>query len=70
MALSASKIAEAKNEAQDFLEYSIFVLCQFLTIDPSSASSTMEIPVAEDDIYYWNYVALKRQLAALEALDG
>lgn len=70
MALSAENIAFAKEEAQDFLEYSIYVLCTFLEVDIATASSAMEIPVAESDPNYYNYVSLKRQLSALEALTS
>ena len=68
MALSPEKIALAKEEAQDFLEYSIYVLSLTLMVDLETANSSMEIPVAADDPDYTNYVSLKRQLAALEAL--
>jgi len=70
MALSPAIIAQAKSEAQDFLEYSIFVLCTFLEVDTQSATSAMEIPVPEGDPNYYNYVSLKRQLSAFEALTS
>lgn len=70
MALSAAQIAQAKSEAQDFLEYSIFVLCTFLEVDPETATSAMEVPVTEEDPNYYNYVSLKRQLSAFEALTA
>jgi hypothetical protein len=70
MALSAEIVAQAKSEAGDFLEYSIYVLCTVLSVDVETASSAMDIPVEESDPSYFNYLSLKRQLAALEAIDS
>jgi hypothetical protein len=69
MALSEAIVNQAKEEARDFLEYSIYVLCTFLEVDIETTTSAIEIPVAEDDPNYYNYVSLKRQLSALEAIQ-
>ena len=70
MALTAAQISEAKAEARDFLEYSIYVLCITLDIDPVDVTGTMTIPVSEDHADYDSWQALKRQAAALESLDS
>jgi hypothetical protein len=70
MALSPQIIEQAKSEARDFLEYSIYVLCMALEVDIETASPLMEIPVPEADPAYYNYVSLKRQLSALEAIQS
>ena len=70
MALSPQIIEQAKSEARDFLEYSIYVLCMALEVDIETASSSIEIPVPEADPAYYNYVSLKRQLSALEAIQS
>lgn len=69
MALSEAIVNQAKEEARDFLEYSIYVLCTFLEVDIETATSAIEIPVAESHPDYYNYVSLKRQLSALEAIQ-
>jgi len=68
MSLTSEVVAQAKLEAQDFLEYSIYILCSFLEVDVETASSDMVIPVTEEDLNYSNYLSLKRQLSALESL--
>jgi hypothetical protein len=70
MALSEAIVNQAKEEARDFLEYSIYVLCTFLEVDIETVTSAIEIPVAEGDPDYYNYVSLKRQLSAFEALTS
>lgn len=70
MALSEERLTEAKNEARNFVEYSLFVTATMLGVPLDEVSSTYVVPVAEDDFLYNAYVSLKRQAAVLESLDG
>jgi hypothetical protein len=70
MALTAAQISEAKAEARDFLEYSIYVLCITLDVNPDDVTGTMTIPVSADHADYSNWQALTRQAAALESLNS
>lgn len=69
MALSAEKIQKAKDEARQYLEYSIYVLAIMLAVDVESLSSDFEIPVEESDSTYGAYSSLLKQVRALEAIS-
>lgn len=68
MALSPQRIEQAKQEAIRYLEYSTYTICLALGVDPSSATSSMEIPVPEDSHLYMAYSCLISQLSVLEEL--
>lgn len=70
MALTQARIDQAKAEAREFVEYSIFATATLLNVDLEDVSSTMDIPVSADDLMYNAYVGLKRQAAVLESLNG
>lgn len=68
MALSAAQIASAKDEAREFLEYSIYALCVMLGVAIADVDSSYVVPVDSGDETYVLHLALKRQVQALEAL--
>lgn len=68
MALSNSEISRAKEEAREFLEYSIFTLAILLAVDFDELSSSFEIPVPESHHEYVFYESLKKQVQILEGL--
>lgn len=68
MALSAAQIASAKDEAREFLEYSIYALCVMLGVNVAEVDSTYVIPVDSSDETHVLHLALQRQVQALEAL--
>lgn len=68
MALTAEKIEQAKKEAIEFLEYSIYVTAILVGAALDEVSSTMTIPVAETHKDYMSYVSLKEQATVLEGL--
>ena len=70
MALTEEQIARAKTEAREFLEYSLFTIGVSLGVMPDDISSSMTIPVGENDPEYWSYVSLVRQATILERLDS
>lgn len=70
MALSPERLEQAKLEAREFVEYSLFVTATLLGVPLDEVSSTLPIPVSEDDLLYNSYVSLKRQAAVLETLNG
>jgi|DEB0MinimDraft_10_1074344.scaffolds.fasta_scaffold01125_18 hypothetical protein len=70
MALSASRQAQAESEARAFLEYSIYVLCLLLGVDPASVDHPYTIPVAEGHPQYDQYLSLQKQLEALSAIPA
>lgn len=70
MALSPEKLNQAKDEARNFVEYSLFVTATMLGLTLEEVSSALEIPVPEDHLLYNAYASLKRQAAVLEALNG
>jgi hypothetical protein len=70
--LSAERLAEAKSEARDLLEYSIYTLCLLLDVDIASIGDSYDIPFALTDhnvADYNNHFALKQQVAALTKLN-
>jgi hypothetical protein len=69
MALTAEQVSRARTEAREFLEYSIFTIGLSLGILPEDISSSMTIPVGENDPEYWSYVSLIRQASILEQLE-
>lgn len=69
MALSPQKLAEAKQEAKDLLEYSITVICSVLGVDESSISGPYTHSVPESDILFSSHEALKKQVENLIALS-
>lgn len=70
MALSPERLEQAKLEAREFVEYSLFVTATLLGVPLDEVASTLPIPVSEDDLLYNSYVSLKRQAAVLEGLNG
>lgn len=70
MALSPERMAQAKDEAREFVEYSLFVTATLLGVPLEEVSSTMAIPVQVEDFLYNSYLSLNRQAAVLEALNG
>jgi hypothetical protein len=69
MALSEQKKAQAKEEAINFLEACIYVLCLTLAVDPESIDSSFIIPVPENNENYPLFSSLKNQLVALERIQ-
>lgn len=69
MALSAEKLAEAKQEAVDLLEYSITVLASSLGVNLNSLSHPYVHDAQEGDTNYDSHEALKKQVANLAALN-
>ena len=70
MALNAERTAAAKQEATTFLEYSIFVLCTLLGLDPASVNHPYTVPTTDGDPFHDQHVALEKQVAALDAITG
>jgi len=70
MALTAEQIAEAKREAIEFLEYSIYTVTLLVGMVAEEVSGSMVIPVDENHPSYPSYVALKEQAAVLEGLTS
>ena len=68
MALTSEQIQTAKEDAREFLEYSIYRIALTLGVLPDEISSTMTIPVEENDPSYISYQTLIRQVVILEAL--
>jgi hypothetical protein len=68
MALSEKDILRSKEEARDFLEYSIFTLATLLGVDIADVSGDMIIPVSTDHHEYVYYESLKKQASILEGL--
>lgn len=69
MALTEEQIARAKSEAREFLEYSLFTIGVSLGVMPEDISSSLVIPVGENDPEYWSYTSLIRQATILEQLE-
>lgn len=70
--LSAERLAEAKSEARDLLEYSIYTLCLLLGVDIALIEDSYDIPFAPTDhnvVDYNNHASLKHQVAALTKLN-
>jgi hypothetical protein len=70
--LSAERLAEAKAEAKDLLEYSIYTICVLLDVDIASIGDSYDIPFALTDhnaTDYNNHASLKQQVAALTKLN-
>jgi hypothetical protein len=68
MSLSAEQIQKAKDDARRVLEYSTYVLCLTLGVDPDELDSSYVIPVTEEDPSFPAHSSLLRQISALEAL--
>lgn len=68
MALTAEQETAAKASAKSYLEYSIYVLCVSLGLDPSSANHPYTNPVASGTWSHDAHECLKEQLASLNAL--
>lgn len=70
--LSAERIAQAKEEARDLLEYSIYMLCMAYGVDIESIGDSYDIPFALTEYNgtdYNNHVSLQKQVAALTRLN-
>lgn len=68
MALTAEQIAQAKEEAREFLEYSVFKIGLTLGLLPEEISSSMEIPVDESHPTFASYKSLISQASILEQM--
>lgn len=68
VSLNQEQLDRAKAEARRYLEYSTYVLCLALGVDPNTASSEMGIPVATSHPEYYSYDCLIRFLSRLENL--
>lgn len=68
MALTEQDILRSKEEARDFLEYSIFTLSTLLGVGIEDVSGDMDIPVGLDSHDYVYYESLKKQALILENL--
>lgn len=70
--LSAERLAQAKEEARDLLEYSIYILCMTYGVDIESIGDSYDIPFALTEYNgtdYNNHVSLQKQVAALTRLN-
>ncbi len=68
MALTAAEVTAAKAEAKEYLEYSTYVLCLALSLDPAGVSDPYTVPVAADDVLHSAHNCLRIQVAAHAAL--
>jgi len=68
MALTAEEITAAKAEAKEYLEYSTYVLCLSLGLDPAEVNDPYTVPVAADHVLHSAHDCLKTQVAAHAAL--
>ena len=68
MALPAEQETAAKASAKSYLEYSIYVLCVSLGLDPAACNHPYTNPVASGTWSYDAHECLKEQLASLNAL--
>ena len=68
MALTAEQETAAKASAKSYLEYSIYVLCVSLGLDPAACNHPYTNPVASGTWSYDAHECLKEQLASLNAL--
>jgi hypothetical protein len=70
MNLSAEKLAKAKQEAKELLEYSIGVLCVSLNVDPSTIDGSYEHSFPDSHPEYAAHESLKRQVANYILISG
>jgi len=75
MALSSEKIAQAKAEAELFLEHSIVMLASTLGVDLDEVEGEYVNPLtpSEDETAnrdYYNHERLRRQIDAINMLRG
>lgn len=68
MALTAEEITAAKAEAKEYLEYSTYVLCLALSLDPADVNDPYTVPVAADHVLHSAHDCLRIQVAAHAAL--
>ena len=68
MALTAEEVTAAKAEAKEYLEYSTYVLCLSLGLNPAEVSDPYTVPVASDHVLHSAHDCLKTQVAAYAAL--
>ena len=64
MALSAEQETLAKTRAKEYLEWSIFNMCQLLDVDSATLDTSYTIPVASDHPQYNAHDCLKKQVIA------
>lgn len=69
MALTAEEVAAAKAEAKEYLEYSTYVLCLSLGLNPADVNDPYTVPVEADDVLYSAHNCLRVQVAAHSALS-
>lgn len=69
MALTTERLEQAKAEAREFLEYSVFKIGLTLGLLPEEISSSMQIPVGEDHPTYVSYQSLIAQASILEQME-
>jgi len=68
--LTDDRKQEAKNEAIELLEYSIFAMCQILQVDVDALDSTFVNPTSEGEHLYECYEALINQVTIHESLTS
>lgn len=68
MALTAEEVTAAKAEAKEYLEYSTYVLCLSLGLDPAEVNDPYTVPVAADHVLHSAHDCLRTQVAAHAAL--
>jgi hypothetical protein len=68
MALTAEQVTAAKAEAKEYLEYSTYVLCLALSLDPADVNDPYTVPVAADHVLHSAHDCLRIQVAAHAAL--
>lgn len=67
--LGENEINLAKSRAKRHLERSIIGLCISLGLDSESVTSSMTIPVGEENPHFTAYSSLISQLSALEKIS-
>jgi hypothetical protein len=76
MALSENQISTAKNEALQYLEYSSYMLCLMLGINPENIDEEIDIGIPELNSYASDTVpqlesalnCLKKQLSIIDGI--
>ncbi len=76
MALSENQVSRAKNEALQYLEYSSYMLCLMLGIDPENIDNEIDLDVPSTGSYTPDNVlqlksaidCLKRQVEVIESI--
>lgn len=69
MIITEERMQEAKEEAIEFLEYSVLSLCYALGVGIDGLTSEYEIPVGNGSPDYRAYESLLKQVKILESLQ-